>query len=66
MSVSGKCSFHRRPENTGMGWCEIDSRTKCAGDIQFCKKTEALRRYLLEKRKGKGNLDERKGLASFF
>jgi hypothetical protein len=54
MAVFGKCPFYRVPGISASllkGVCVIDSRgatrTRCAGDIPYCTRIEALRKYLL-------------------
>jgi hypothetical protein len=55
MAVFGKCPFYRVPEISASllkGFCVIDgrgiTRTRCAGDIPYCTRIDALRRYLLD------------------
>lgn len=48
-----KCSIYRSSEGVGMGkglgFCEFDgSQAVCDGDIQFCKKPDALSKYFLD------------------
>ena len=41
MSIPRQCSFYRDPEDLylvqRLGDCDFDKRTKCVGDIKFCK-----------------------------
>jgi hypothetical protein len=51
MGEEKKCPLFRRPESLsigkGIGYCDMDSNiTTCEGDVRFCDKTEALKRYL--------------------
>ena len=51
MGEEKKCPLFRRPESLsigkGIGYCDIDSNsTTCEGDVRFCEKQEALKRYL--------------------
>jgi hypothetical protein len=57
-----RCSFYRDSVSLsvdrGLGYCDLDcDRTTCNGYIQFCEKAETLKRYLIEKGKGKQGLD---------
>ncbi len=45
------CPLFRKPEGLGMGkvigYCDIDSgSTTCEGDVLFCERPEALKKYL--------------------
>lgn len=49
-----KCPLYRQPEGLGfgkgIGYCDIDSgSTTCEGDVKFCGKPDALKRYLQRK-----------------
>jgi hypothetical protein len=51
MGEEKKCPLFRRRESLsigkGIGYCDIDSNsTTCEGDVRFCEKPEALKRYL--------------------
>jgi hypothetical protein len=48
------CPLFRKPEGLGMGkgigYCDIDSsRTICEGDVLFCERPAALKKYLRSK-----------------
>lgn len=48
------CPLFRRPEGLGMGkgigYCDVDSgSTTCEGDVMYCERPEALKRYLRSK-----------------
>ena len=48
------CPLFRKPEGLGMGkgigYCDIDrGRTICEGDVLFCEKPDALKKYLQSK-----------------
>lgn len=48
------CLLFRRPEGLGMGkgigYCDIDSgSTTCEGDVSFCERPDALKKYLRSK-----------------
>ncbi len=48
------CPLFRRPEGLGMGkgigYCDIDSgSTTCEGDVEFCERPDALKKYLRAK-----------------
>jgi hypothetical protein len=48
------CPLFRRPEGLGMGkgigYCDIDSSsTICEGDVLFCERPAALKKYLRSK-----------------
>ncbi len=56
------CPLHRKSEGLsfgkGVGYCDMDSSsTTCEGDVKFCQKPDALRRYLLAKLEDKGDSD---------
>lgn len=60
MSLSRRCTFYRDSESLGIGrgvgYCDLDGhQTICDGDIEFCEKPNALRKFLLDK-KGKEEL----------
>jgi len=49
-----KCPLFRKPESLGMGigigYCDIDSGcTTCEGDVLFCERPDALKKYLRAK-----------------
>jgi hypothetical protein len=51
------CPLFRKPESLsmgiGIGYCDIDSgSTTCEGDVLFCEKPEALKKYLRTKLEG--------------
>jgi len=53
MTISRRCKFYRDSEGTsigrGLGYCDFDgSQGICDGDMQFCEKPDALKKYLLE------------------
>jgi hypothetical protein len=59
MSFERQCPFYRDSEtlNIGrrIGYCDLDcDRTTCDGDIHFCEKPDALKKYLLEEKKKEG------------
>lgn len=48
------CPLFRKTETLGMGkglgYCDIDSSSAiCEGDVLFCERPDALKKYLLEK-----------------
>ncbi len=48
------CPLFRRTEGLGMGkgigYCDVDSgSTTCEGDVMYCERPEALKRYLRSK-----------------
>jgi hypothetical protein len=48
------CPMYRKPEGLGMGvglgYCDIDSGSAiCEGDVFFCEKQDALKKYLRSK-----------------
>jgi hypothetical protein len=54
MGEEKKCPLFRKPESLsigkGIGYCDIDSSSAtCEGDVKFCEKPEALKRYLRAK-----------------
>jgi len=56
-STTTRCIFYRDSEGIGMGkglgYCDFDGcQSICEGDIQFCEKPDAMRKYLLDQ-KGK-------------
>jgi CheY-like chemotaxis protein len=56
-SPTTRCIFYRDSKGIGMGkglgYCDFDGcQSVCDGDIQFCEKPDAMRKYLLD-RKGK-------------
>jgi len=63
MVVEKLCPLFRKPESLGMGkgigYCDMDSGgTTCEGDMLFCERPDALKRYLrskLEEMEKKGN-----------
>jgi len=65
MEEKRKCPLFRQSESLsfgkGIGYCDIDSgSTTCEGDVKFCEKPDALKRYLrrklndFEKKENKG------------
>ena len=59
MSFERQCPFYRDSEtlniSRGIGYCDLDcDRTTCDGDIHFCEKPDALKKYLLEEKKKEG------------
>jgi CheY-like chemotaxis protein len=55
MSITGKCSFYFNSQNLAMDislrYCNLDGdQSICAGDIQFCKNRDLLRKTLLEQK----------------
>ena len=51
-----RCSLYRKSEGLsfgkGVGYCDMDSSSAtCEGDVKFCEKVDALKRYLLSKLK---------------
>ena len=55
MSITGKCSFHLDSQNLAtdisLRYCDLDGdQSICAGDIQFCKNRDLLRKTLLEQK----------------
>jgi len=55
-----RCPLHRKAEGLsfgkGVGYCDIDSgSTTCEGDVKFCDKSDALKRYLHQKPEEKEN-----------
>ena len=59
-----KCLFHRSTEpadiECGLGYCDLDfDRTMCDGDVNFCERPDALRRYLIEQKR---KWERRKGV----
>ena len=62
MPLERHCSFYRDSislnVDRGLGYCDLDcDRTTCSGYIQFCEKAETLKRYLIEQRKRRPELD---------
>jgi len=59
-STTTRCIFYRDSKGIdmgkGLGYCDFDGcQSICDGDIQFCEKPEAMRKYLSDQRgKGKG------------
>ncbi|PIQ69831.1 hypothetical protein COV89_03720 [Candidatus Shapirobacteria bacterium CG11_big_fil_rev_8_21_14_0_20_40_12] len=56
-STARRCIFYRDSKGIGMGmglgYCDFDGHQSiCDGDVQFCEKPDAMRKYLLD-RKGK-------------
>jgi hypothetical protein len=54
MGEEKECPLFRRPEilsvGKGIDPCDIDSSiTTCEENVNFCKRTDALKRYLLNK-----------------
>ena len=54
MGEERKCPLFRRPETLsigkGIGYCDIDSSsTTCEGDVNYCERPDALKRYLRNK-----------------
>jgi len=48
------CPLYRKPEGLGMGkgigYCDADSGSAtCEGDVSFCERPDALKRYVLSK-----------------
>ncbi|OGP72949.1 MAG: hypothetical protein A2V86_09415 [Deltaproteobacteria bacterium RBG_16_49_23] len=46
-----RCPLFRKPESLGMGggigYCDMDSGgTTCEGDMKFCERPDALKKYL--------------------
>jgi hypothetical protein len=61
MSSKRQCSFYRDSEilsmARGIGYCDLDgNQTICDGDVSFCEKPDALRKYLLDQKRGEGGL----------
>lgn len=61
MSIFKQCQFYRARESlsmgVGIGYCDLDSnQVVCDGDIHFCEKPDALRKYLMEQKKKEGRL----------
>jgi hypothetical protein len=51
-----KCLFFRDTDAIGMdcgfGYCDLDfDRTVCGGEVHFCERADALRRYLIDQKK---------------
>ncbi len=49
-----KCPLFRKPESLsmgiGIGYCDIDrGSTTCEGDVLFCERPDALKKYLRAK-----------------
>jgi hypothetical protein len=56
MSLGRDCPFYRDSETLqfghGIGYCDLDcDRTTCNGDIHFCEKPDALRKYQLRQKR---------------
>ena len=54
MGEEKKCPLFRRPETLsigkGIGYCDIDSSSAtCEGDVNYCERPDALKRYLRNK-----------------
>ncbi len=54
MVVEKICPLFRKPESLsmgkGIGYCDIDSgSTTCEGDVLFCERPDALKKYLRAK-----------------
>jgi hypothetical protein len=66
MTIRRLCKFHRDTgsiyNGQGTGYCDLDcDQTICNGDIDFCGKTDSLKRYLFAQMKKEGGLEwERK------
>jgi hypothetical protein len=61
MSFERQCPFYRDSEtlNIGrrIGYCDLDcDRTTCDGDIHFCEKPDALKKYLMEQKRKEGGM----------
>ena len=61
MPISRPCSFYRDSESLnlgrGIGYCDLDcDRTTCDGDIHFCEKPDALKKYLTEQKRREGGM----------
>jgi hypothetical protein len=59
MLSSKFCKFYRDSETIsvgkGLAYCDFDcTQTTCEGDMDFCEKPDALKKYLLEQRKREG------------
>ncbi len=51
-----KCLFYRGTESVevgcGLGYCDLDfDRTICDGNVNFCERPDALRKYLIDQKK---------------
>jgi len=61
MPISRPCSFYRDSESLNLGrrigYCDLDcDRTTCDGDIHFCEKPDALKKYLTEQKRREGGM----------
>ena len=61
MTIRRFCKFHRDGgtihKSQGTGYCDLDNdQTVCDGDIDFCEKTDSLKRYLFAQMKKEGGL----------
>ena len=71
MATSRRCKFFRDSGamniDIGIGYCDLDcDQTTCDGNIDFCKKSDALKIYFFEQIKRGGGLEwERKGNVLF-
>ena len=62
--VKRKCPLYRKSEGLsfgkGVGYCDMDSSSAtCEGDVKFCEKADALKRYLLSQLKNSGDNEKK-------
>jgi len=62
MLIFKKCPFYRDSESLGrgrgLGYCDLGGEAICEGDIQFCDRSDDLRKQLSEKEKKEDNKRE--------
>lgn len=62
MLIFKKCPFYRNSESLGrgrgLGHCDLGGEAICEGDIQFCDRSDDLRKQLSEKKKKEDNKRE--------